>query len=179
MADEKLMGSLASGSLFHRVLRTIKVATPAAGAEFVVPVEGGRVWRPIAVRGLLTTGVAVANRIVNLVVTDGNDALMTLPNQGPQVASQVDAYTWAEGFVGPTGTIGAVGSAATGMPTLALPAGYTLRSSTLALDVADQWSSVTVFVEEALAQPQGVHEYRDAMLEAFLLWTSANAEVMQ
>lgn len=178
MSDESLVNSLSRRSTYHRILRTIKVANPAAGADFVFTVEGGRIWQPVAVRALLTTSAAVANRVVNLNVTDGNDTLATLPNQGPQVASQVDAYTWADGYDLAGGSIAAVGSVATGLPPLALPAGYTLRGSTLALDVADQWSACTLFVIETAAQPQGVHEMQDAGREAFLIGTSLAAEGM-
>lgn len=172
----EVVQSLARGDVFHRVLRTIVVPSPLAGADWSFTVPGGSVWEPVAVRALFTTAVAVANRIATLVITDGSATLMTLPNVEPQAASQVNSYTWAAGASPTAGAIGAVGAVCAGMPDLALPAGFTIAASTFAIQAADQWSAVTLFVVETLSQPAGTHANQDAARSAFLLDTQLASE---
>lgn len=175
--DEKLIASLARKARLDRVVRVVPFAAPAAGAEFVVTVPGGSVWRPFMVTAQLISSAVVATRAPSLKIDDGSTVVGTFPMPSGQAASLTVVYTWAD--VGSTGgSAAAFGAVSGGLPDLALEAGWRLRSSTALIDVADQWSNVVVYVEEVLSQPQGVHEYRDALQEAFLLYTSLSTEAL-
>lgn len=158
MADrEHLFRALAAMSFLDRVLRVVPIANPAAGAEVVVTVPGGSVWRPISLVTTLATSAVVAVRGPSLIVDDGSTTVMRLPQGGTQAASLSVVNTWANGSGSPAGT-SATGAQSVPLPDLVMPAGYRLRTLTNLIDVGDQYSAVALWVEELQSQPQGVHE---------------------
>jgi hypothetical protein len=179
MADvEKLAHALARGSTYERVLRVVPIVAPAAGAELSLTVPGGSVWIPRALKATLVTSAAVATRSVNLQLSDGSTSLWHLFAGATQVAGLTVVYSFVAGWDLATGTSGQ-GDVSCGLPDMALPAGYVLSTHTNLLDVADQWSAGVVWVEEVLAQPQGVHEMINAGIEGRLIGTSLAAEAQQ
>lgn len=162
-------------SFMDRTMRVVQVAPPAAATDWSVTVPGGRVWVPLALTALLTTDANAGNRDVSLRVTDQTNIVAAFDAFANQGASLAELYS----FVAGAGT-GAGGTThltcTTPIPDMALPAGYVLETHTTGFEVGDQWSSIVVWVEEVDAQPFGVHEWRRAMREAFLLGGSLAAE---
>lgn len=150
MADEQTEMLLARGLfalLNLRLLRTIPVANPAAGAEIVQVVPGGVVWEVLALRATLTTSAAVANRLTSLQLRDSDNRIAyEFPGAAVQAATLGVSYTWSSGY----GTSTAVQGQQLPLPAPppVVLAGGTVRTVTTLLDVADQWSAVVLTVRE-------------------------------
>jgi len=126
--------------------RSVQVANPAAGADWVTSVPAGARWLVQSVRAVLTASAAVANRIVHLVITDGGgNTLFNVAASGNQVAGQ--AIGWS--------ACGGVQAALNdGAGLLPLPdvasylQGWTIGTATTAKDAGDQWSAISLNVLE-------------------------------
>lgn len=161
MADEQTGMLLARGYyelLRLRLLRTIAVASPAAGAEIVALVPGGVFWEVIALRATLTTSAAVANRLPVLQLRDTDSRIAyEFPGAAVQAASLAVSYSWSSGY----GTSTAVSGQQLPLPAPApvVLAGGTVRTVTTLLDVADQWSAVVLTVREW--SPSQIQQHAD------------------
>lgn len=128
-------------------LKAVQVATPAAGAEFVITGPGQGIWRVIALRAVLTTSATVATRIPGLTYGTSDGLVGHTAGLGTVAASL--AASWS-GFAGSPNTAGAGVVHQWAVPTdgyLLLP-GWTLSSLTAAIDATDQWSLVRALVVE-------------------------------
>lgn len=123
-----------------------QVANPAAGADwsFTVPVAAR-----IRIRSLsatLTTSATVANRVPQLMLTDGTNVYYVMaPNQA------VSAGITSTVSAGPTNVpvIGAPGFVPLTLPGDAiLPAGHVVKVVTAALQAGDQWTNIWLALEE-------------------------------
>lgn len=140
-------GELLSELLRGRLVKSVPVATPAAGAEWSVTVPAGVVWIVQSIFARFLSSVVVANRFPRLGFTDGSVtigrvvALVTIP------ANQAWDHSYLRGA-------GAAWSGTSGvgltypLPDFRLPAGYTIFTTTPNLDAGDQWSQIVVNVIE-------------------------------
>lgn len=137
------MGQPISGERPWRRSRQIIVgAAPAAGADWSVTVPAGELWELRSVFAQLVTSAAVATRGARLVVNDGTAAFLTLPAPATQAASLTGTYTWA-----PHGPQLALAQANIGfVPELSLMPGWSIASSTAAIDAGDQWTAPRLYV---------------------------------
>ncbi len=133
-------------------LKIVTLANPAAGADWRHTCPGNAIHRVVAARALLTASAAVANRLPSLVLSDGSDDFAASP-----VTTAVTA-----GLAVPISTFpGApAGGALLTALTVASPTdgwqllpGWSLRVATVALDVADQWSAIRLWVVEYSTGP--------------------------
>jgi hypothetical protein len=122
-------------------------ASPAAGADWRYTVLGGRVVRVAAVHATLTTSAQVASRYVGATMTDGNNTFARTI-AGPAIsAGKTAEATWMPSIAGDV-------SEATELvqmvafPDVLLPVGWTLAARTLNLQTEDQWSAVSLLIEE-------------------------------
>lgn len=128
-------------------LRQRGVAAPAAGADWTYSCPGQGLQRIVALRALFTASAAVANRLPSLVLSDGTDdyaasTVGTAITAG--LASPVTTWPGASSF-GPAA--GPLGIPAPTDGWLLLP-GWSIRTVTAAIDVADQWSAIFLWVVE-------------------------------
>lgn len=127
--------------------KQVRVDNPAAGADWRYTCPGQGIQRVVAMRAVLTTSAAVANRAVALVLSDGTDDFATIPSGAAIAASQTGVVSSIPGAP----TVGAAnGPLLLSAPTdgfLLLP-GWSLRTATALIDVADQWSAVRLWVVE-------------------------------
>jgi hypothetical protein len=128
------------------ILRSINVATPAAGVEWSQTVPTGARWVVRAGNSVFTASGAVANRSPAIVFDDGATILYTAsvdtfrtagqgatPQLGPVFkGASVDNA----GFVVPMGSL------------MALFAGWRIRSITGSIQAADTWTLIQLLVEE-------------------------------
>jgi hypothetical protein len=129
-------------------IHAIGVTNPAPGADWVFTVPTGARMRIISVCGFLTTSVAVANRVVSLLVWDGvNVPFQTTPGFN-QAASITDTYTWADSISQAALFAGISNNPLAG--NLILSAGLKVQTQTAALQAADQWGGVSLLVQEWL-----------------------------
>lgn len=135
--------------------KLVTVANPAAGANFSIAVPKGEQWHVVALHFKLATSAAVANRSAAIQVL-GPDGATPITEVGPgavvQAASLTNVYNFQAGANG-TGSQGNVVNATTGSVIGSLPGdlwltgGCVLQSAVAAIDVADQISSVSAWVE--------------------------------
>lgn len=125
---------------------SVAVTTPGAGADWSVSVPTRARWRLENINAQLVTAAAPSNREAVVVLDDGINVLATIPSGVTQVASTTVQYSY---FQGATRGAGAQSPhVITPLPFVLLGAGWRIRSSTVGIQAADQWSNVRVNVEE-------------------------------
>ena len=131
-------------SPWRRTRIVVRVPQPAAGVDWTLAVPGGHTYRPLAAFAQLVTSAAVAARVARLAFGDGDITFGSFPPGASQAASLTRLYSWA-----PSQGVAAVGTAIGGyLPEVTLQSGWTIGSVSELIDVADQWSSVFVLVED-------------------------------
>jgi hypothetical protein len=128
------------------VLRSITGAVPAAGADISETVPSNARWQLLSLFAQLTTAVAVANRQVNLTLDDSANIFYETPNGPVQAASLVWEYNFA-----PCGFAPAVVLTDVAMHydnSQLLTAGFRIRTDTVNIQAADQWTAPQYLVRE-------------------------------
>lgn len=135
----------------HHVISDQRVITfkqPAAGADFVATVPGAASWRVNCLAAQLTTSAVINNRVVHIVVTDGQgNTVYNFPAPNNQVAASAVLYTAGAEILSVS---------ADNVQTLVLPPpltllqGWTIGFKTTLLDAGDQWANVAFYVKEWL-----------------------------
>lgn len=128
-------------------LQTAVGATPAAGAEFTIKAPGQGLWRIISLSFTLATSAVVANRRVALLADDQTDVYFAAASSVDLTASLTTRVS-AFGGAAATGVVGGAINIALPRDGLPLQPGHRLRSSTLNLDVGDQYSAIRALVQE-------------------------------
>ena len=125
--------------------RVIQVPSPAAGADWSVQVPGGERWSIRSLVAQLQTSAVVANRGARVEVSDGNVRVASYQAAQVQAASVVARHTLVPG--GPAGANAqSQASQWPGPDPFILPPGWVLSTSTVNLDVGDQWSQIALHV---------------------------------
>lgn len=128
-------------------VKAVQVTTPAAGAEWSLTGPGQGLWRVVGLRAQFVASAAVATRIPSLVIGTSDGSVIECGSTGTITAGQTHRYS---AFAGSANMAGTGSLHQWGLPTdgvLLLP-GFTLSSSTEAIDVGDQWSAVRALVVE-------------------------------
>lgn len=127
-------------------LRSVNNAQPGAGADWTITVPVGARWRPIALLASLATSATVATRQAQILLDDGANVFAQMSGNDGQAASLTFAYTLAS-----SNGVGAMAPTDALIPLpdwTVLLAGYRIRSSTLSIQAADQWTAQQLLVEE-------------------------------
>jgi len=130
-------------------VRSITGTTPAAGADILETVPTNARWEVLAFTAQLTTGAAVANRVVGLTIDDGTNIYFRDSPAFTQTASLIDIYSWAEAqskMAAPSSSF-VLGNLPGGNRLLAA---HRIRTSTIAIAAADQWTAPQYLVREWL-----------------------------
>ena len=129
------------------LIRAVNIANPAAGAEISTSVPTNTRWQLLGARFVLTCDANAANRRVTLIIDDGTNETLADSAGALQTANQARNYSFADGIPADTGFIGAELRVA--IPTtLKLFQAWRIRTSTAALQVGDQFSSIYLVVME-------------------------------
>lgn len=128
------------------VRKTVLVANPAAGADWTVTVPAGEFWDVQSLTATLTTSAVVGNRAPRLEVSDGVNRINEIQPSTIEAASL--AVRWGMSGGGSTGSNsnGAGIGGWSGPSPFLLNPGYIISTSTVNLDVADQWSQIALDV---------------------------------
>jgi len=129
-------------------LHSILVANPAAGVDWTFTVPGSARLRLQSLRAVLTTSAAVANRNVQIQITDGVNTVWIASAPASVVAGTAQQLV-ATGTNSPTGVVTTIFSVVV-PPALLLPGFWTIGTSTQNIQAADQWSAIALAVEEWL-----------------------------
>lgn len=140
------------------VRRPMPVPSPAAGAEWSVKVPGGRMWRILGGQALFTASAAVANRLLGLQVTASGALVYVNQSTFAVVAAATPFAVYQPG----TALSPAVEDG-TAVPIPFVPQwleqGDTFGSLTGALQAADQYSAITLVIEELWFTNQDLNDW--------------------
>jgi hypothetical protein len=128
------------------IIRSITGTVPAAGADISEVVPANTRWQLLSLFAQLTTAVAVASRQANLQLDDGVNIFYETPNGPIQAASLVWEYNFA-----PCGFAPAVVLTDVAMHydnSQILTSGFRIRTDTIAIQAADQWTAPQYLVRE-------------------------------
>jgi hypothetical protein len=130
-----------------RLMRTLLVQQPAAGAQWSITCPGGTVWEVLSVKELLTTSAAAGSRRGQIAFSDGVATFLTLEANGVVGAGNNLTIEWLPGL-GASQQPANINLSLAPTPPIVVPAGGTITSACLAFDAADQWSAIAVVVRE-------------------------------
>ena len=136
-----------TGRVLPGVRRIVNVPNPAAGHDWLATVPGGVQWVVLGGMSTLVTSAAVANRVPSSVVTvEGFTVVSVLSGFGVS-ASNTNAFPIV------TSTVLGVLTSETDQsfllyPLTPLPEGAKIGVTTTGLAAADQWSTISLWVEE-------------------------------
>lgn len=125
--------------------QSLQVGNPAAGADWSVSVPTNQRWRIESLVATLVTAVAVANRVPTFIIDDGVNILFQVDAIAAEVASTTKVYALAAGQTAATGAGNTISLPLPGPQFLTT--GWRVRSSTAAIQAADQWSGISLNVE--------------------------------
>lgn len=132
--------------------RPMAVAPPAAGADWNVQVPGGRMWRLFAMNASFTASAVVANRFPACRFLSNGLVIFENLNQAPIAAANTFRVIFQPGmFIAPNQPI--AGSVMVPFYPMWLIPGDQIGTLTVNMDVGDQWSQITLIVEEAYFDP--------------------------
>jgi len=132
------------------VLQSLAIGNPAAGADWSQTVPTAARWLVRGGTATLVTAIAVATRQVAIVIDDGANTLMTIEAGVSQAASLTQIYSLLPGQT--TSTLISTQLPIYLPPDLRLLAGWRIRTSTGAIQAADQWSAIRLLIEESLEE---------------------------
>ena len=127
-------------------LQVIHPANPAAGTDWSQGVTNNQRWKVRSLNATLTTSATVANRQPQIILTDtAGDVLFTgVPN------ANIPATTVAAVTASPVSSPGNLIATDITVPLpgdTVLPATFFIKSLTVGIQVADQWSNIFILVE--------------------------------
>lgn len=127
-----------------------QVANPAAGAEWSVTVPTGSVWRVRSIYSQLVTSATVANRLTSVVM---KDAAGNIFFQSFLTGAQTAGGTWTIVFSvnAPNTTLGSFNNSELFIPDVVLPEGAVVISKSSGLQAGDQYSAISLLIEQAPA----------------------------
>ena len=138
--------------VYQRISRySFRAVSPAAGADISITVPNGVYWDVNSLTALFTAGAGVANRLVGYFVKNQDgQTVYTYQTTTALTANQTCTFTFSEDFAtSPTTPANGANVLWPSPKPLLLP-NWTFGTVTGAIAAADQWSAVTVWVEEYL-----------------------------
>jgi hypothetical protein len=129
---------------------SVQQANPGAGADWTMTVPTNARWRLNSLNAQFVTAVAVATRIPAFIIDDGANVLFEVEPVVGELAASTEQYSLCPG--------GGSQDGANVSSVLPLPgdfflhAGWRIRTSTAAIQAADQWSNIWAGVEEWIDQ---------------------------
>lgn len=142
------------------VRRSFTIPNPAAGANWSVNVPGGRMWRLVGGQAFFQASAAVGSRNLGLNVQTAQTAMQVSYN-----STAIAAAGNGSAIYTPSGAGVLAASINTLLPVPFTPTwlepGDTLRSITANLDAADQYSNITLWIEELWFDNQDLNDEVD------------------
>ncbi len=132
------------------LIRSVQVGNPAAGADWITTVPTGARWLVQAVFARFLADANVATRQIVLQIKDASaNKLVELPGAFAPTAGQGQNYVYLGGVNNNTG----IGDSVQPLPDVAsYLQGFTIGTATTSIQVGDQWSQISLFVQEWIEQ---------------------------
>jgi hypothetical protein len=129
------------------IRRVVAVNQPAAGAELSLTAQGLGAWQVLGLLFTFTASAVVANRQISLALDDGTTTIWRATTANVQAAASANTYQLYPQAIATALVAGLVNLA---MPPegLLLRRGWRLRTTTALIDVGDQYSAVSMWVQE-------------------------------
>lgn len=163
MPSMRVLDALA-GTPGGRILVVTTGADPAAGAEISFTVSGRSALRVHAITAVLTTSATAANRVPHFIVSNGETTLYEVCGADAHTAGLAVRYSLIpHGAV--VSEIAAL-SVVLPLPELYLLPGWTLTTSTDAIEADDNWGAPALYVTEIPERGEGVWDDLLAALAA-------------
>lgn len=153
-----------SGRTLPGARRVVTVPAPAAGADLVVKVPGGRLWRVLTGFVTFTASAVVANRFPRLQLLDGGQVFWEGGEATALTAGLTRRYSIAAGGLQATGAVSPAPNQLF-MPLVHLHGEQQIVTSTAAIDVGDQWSAMRLLIEELYFDDAELVELEDRIHE--------------
>lgn len=128
------------------LIRSITGTTPGAGADISESVPAGVRWRLVSFKVQLATSAVVANRLPQFIIDDGANFFFANVTPFPVTASQTVQLVFSTASFQTAALAGTI--MLTAPQNLFLPATFRIRTSTVGLQAADQFSALQYNVEE-------------------------------
>lgn len=128
-------------------LKQASVGNPAAGVDWRYTCPGIGVQRVVALQATFTASAAAANRFPSLTLSDGSNDFATAPINAAVTANLATIISTFPGAGGQGVAAGPQLWAAPHDGWMLLP-GWSIRTVTTAIDAADQWSAIRLWVAE-------------------------------
>jgi hypothetical protein len=128
-------------------IRSTTGTVPGAGVDITETVPAGARWRLISIRATLTTAVAVANRLVSIVLDDGANIYADSPSNFTQAASIVNTYNAFDSCPYQNVPFNLRTNQPLPSNVLMMP-GHRIRTVTTGIQAADQWTAPQYLVQE-------------------------------
>ena len=120
----------------------------AAGADISFTVPNGVMWDVVSVVGTFTASAAAANRQVGWIVKSQDGTTVYQYNITANLtAGQNATFTFSENVTLAPVAIATTNHLLMPQPVPWIPAGWSFGTNTTAIDVADQWSAVGIWVQ--------------------------------
>ncbi len=142
-------GRTQDGASWPGFIYTVIGSAPGAGSDFSFTVPANTRWRFRNLAANLTTSVAVANRIPDLLAVLSGGAPMRIAGTQITTASLSQFYYWAPGLP-VAGVTDANQSDQWMPPDLVLSGGSTIGPATANLQGGDSWGTPVLWVEEVI-----------------------------
>lgn len=142
------------------------VKAPAAGANWSWSAPSGYFWRPIAIFATLTASAQVANRFPGYQVMDADKNVLFAVAANNAVAAKAKAQVSIVQDL----TFNAASESlvvTVPIPSLLLPANYTIEALTVGVQTEDQYSSVRLWLEQwedRGAEMHAAHEHLEVLV---------------
>lgn len=150
-ATQSFFPSWPGGRIIHptestgfRTLQT--VTTPAAGADWTFTVPPSSRFKIVSLNAVLTTSAAGANRQVQLIITNAGGSVVWVGSASANIPASTTANVSATGLSGGTPII-TTDVFVPLPPDLFLEGTFILKSLTVGIQGADQWSAIQMYVE--------------------------------
>ncbi len=130
-----------STPLEHGFLFNPTIANPASGGDWTYLTPNNRRYELVGCRFVFTTDANVANRNINLAISVGVDIKIAIPMAVVQPASTSFKYQYLQGVYNNT-LLPSNNEVMALPPRLFIPANYLISTTTVNIQVADQFSDI-------------------------------------
>lgn len=147
-----VVGAQVGPDVYSRTNRyAFRAVSPAAGADIVLTVPNGVLWDVNSLTALFTASAGAANRLVGFQIKNPDGQVVYRYQFATAlVATNTCTFTFSEDYAAAPMAQGNGLFVLGPQPKGLLLPGWTFGTVTAAIDAADQWSGVTIWVEEYL-----------------------------
>lgn len=156
--DDLLYAYLRNYGQVNRQPRVVTVANPSAGSDWTTTVQsaggsGNVLWVPLAITAKLVTSAVVANRQSRIGFTLNGSEYARVYLGANETATSTLTFAGIRG--GGILNVGSPSGQQSALPMMPVLPGTAIASTTVNIDVGDQWSAIVLYVLELTQSDPG------------------------